>query len=71
MTAPPEDGHFVTHLTGQDDRRFTTLQAAVDHMVARPRQTGTIVYVPDGGGADGRTVVTVVDGEIQLVGGHR
>jgi len=70
MTAPPEDGHFVTHLTGQDDRWFTTLQGAVDHVVARPRQTGTIVYVPDGG-ADGRTVVTVVDGEIQLVGGHR
>jgi len=70
MTALPEGGHFVTHLTGQDDRRFPTLQGAVDHVVAGPRPTGTIVYVPEGG-VDGRTVVTVVDGEIQLVGGHR
>ena len=70
MTAPPEDGHFVARLAGQDDRRFTTLQGAIDYVVARPSQTGTIVYVPDGG-TDGRTVVTVVDGEIQLVGGHR
>jgi len=70
MTAPPDEGHFVTHLTGQDDRRFTTLQGAIDYVVARPSQTGTIVYVPEGG-AGGRTVVTVVDGQIQLVGGHR
>lgn len=68
--AAPGAGHFVTHFTGQDDRRFATLQGAMDLAAELPRPTGTIVYVPESG-ADDRAVARFRDGEIELVGGHR
>ncbi|KAA0093565.1 hypothetical protein CIW49_26235 [Mycolicibacterium sp. P1-18] len=68
MTATSEGGHFVIRVNGRDDRRFTTLQRAIDDVSGRSDPTGSIVYLPAPGAA-GRTVVTFVDGEIELVAG--